>query len=112
MNILVVFLWLVKQDWCEAIPEQMWSSTSLGRGGVFSELKEQFHSGRTPGCQWRSLADGLRSLQNPGTSSARIDVGQICSVLDDVFMIVLIKPWRKKRGSTQRTWSGQLQKRS
>ena len=50
MNILVVFLCLVKQDWCEAILEQMWSSTSLCRGGVFSELKEQFHSGRTPGC--------------------------------------------------------------
>ena len=52
MNILVVFLWLVKQDWCEAILEKMWGSTSLGRGGVFSELKEQFRSGRTPGCQW------------------------------------------------------------
>ena len=52
MNILVVFLWLVKQDWCEAILEQMWGSTSLCRGGVFSERKEQFHSGRTSGCQW------------------------------------------------------------
>ena len=61
MNILVVFLWLVKQDWCEAILEQMWGSTSLGRGGVFSELKEQFHSGRTPGCQWCSFADGMLS---------------------------------------------------
>ena len=49
MNILAVFLWLVKQDWCEAILEQMWGSTSLGRGGAFSELKEQFHSGRSPG---------------------------------------------------------------
>ena len=49
---------IVEQDWCEAILEKMWGSTSLGRGGVFSELKEQFHSGRTPGCQWRSLADG------------------------------------------------------
>ena len=47
-----LFLWLVKQDWCEAILGQMWGSTSLGRGGVFSELKEQFSSGRTPGCQW------------------------------------------------------------
>ena len=58
MNILVVFLWLVEQDWCETIPEQMWGSTSLGRGGAFSELKEQFRSGRTPGCQWGNLADG------------------------------------------------------
>ena len=49
MNILVVFFWLVKRYWCEAILEQM---TSLCRGGVFYELKEQFHSGRTPGCQW------------------------------------------------------------
>ena len=64
MNILVVFLWLVKQDWCEAILEQMWSSTSLGRGGVFSELKEQFHGGRTPGCQWGSLADGVLSSKS------------------------------------------------
>ena len=36
----------------------MWVSTSLGRGGAFSELKEQFHSGFKPGCQWRNLADG------------------------------------------------------
>ena len=43
MNILVVFLWLVQQDSCETILEQMWGSTSLGRGGAFSELKEQFH---------------------------------------------------------------------
>ena len=50
--IVAVFLWLVKQDWCEAILEQMWGSTSLGRGGVFSELKEEFRSGRSPGCQW------------------------------------------------------------
>ena len=64
MNILGVFLWLVNQDWCEAILEQIWGSTSLGRGGVFSELKEQFHSGRTPGCQWRSLADGTLSSKS------------------------------------------------
>ena len=64
MNILVAFLWLVKQDWCEAILEPMWGSTSLGRGGVFSELKEQFHSGRTPGCQWSSLADGTLSSKS------------------------------------------------
>ena len=51
MNFLVVFLWLVKQDWCEAILEQMRGSTSLGRGGVFSELKEQLHSDIT----WMSV---------------------------------------------------------
>ena len=64
MNILAVFLWLVKQDWCEAILEQMWGSTSLGRGGVFSELKEQFHSARSPGCQWGSLTDGMLSSKS------------------------------------------------
>ena len=64
MNILVVFLWLVKQDWCAAILEQMWGSTSLGRGGVFSDLKEQFHSGRTPGCQWGNVADGTLSSKS------------------------------------------------
>ena len=64
MNILAVFLWLVKQDWCEAILEQMWGSTSLCRGGVFSELKEQFHSGRTPGCQWTASSTEC-FLQNP-----------------------------------------------
>ena len=64
MNILVVFLWLVKKDWCEAILEQMWGSTSPGRGGVFSELKEQFHSGRTPGCQRGSFADGMLSSKS------------------------------------------------
>ena len=64
MNILVEFVWLVKQDWCEAILEQMWRSTSLGRGGVFSELKEQFHSGTTPGCQWSSFADEMFSSKS------------------------------------------------
>ena len=63
-NILLVFLWLVKQDWCEAILEQMWGSTSLGRGGVLSELKEHFYSGRTPGCQWVSLAVGMLSSKS------------------------------------------------
>ena len=33
MNILVVFLRLVKQGWCEANLKQMWGSTSLGGGG-------------------------------------------------------------------------------
>ena len=64
MNILLVFLWLVKQDWCEAILEPMWGSTSLGRGGVFSELTEQSRSGRTPRCQWGSLADGMHSSKS------------------------------------------------
>ena len=100
MNILVVFLWLVKQDWCETILEQMWGSASLGRGGVFSELKEKFRSGRTPGCQWGNLADGSLSSKSCYFVSVHIDVGQICCVLDDVFMIILIKLWRKKRCST------------
>ena len=64
MNILVVFLSLVEQDWCEAILEQMLGSTSLGRDGAFSELKEQFHSGRTLGCQWSHLADGTLSSKS------------------------------------------------
>ena len=59
-----MFLWLVKQDWCEATLEQVWGSTSLGRGGVFSKLKEEFHSGKTPGCQWSSLADGMLSSKS------------------------------------------------
>ena len=42
----------------------MWGSTSLGRGGVFFEFKEQFHSGRTPGCQWSNLADGTLSSKS------------------------------------------------
>ena len=67
MNILLVFLWLVKQDLCEAILEQMWCSTSLGRRGVFSELNAFF----------KILV----------SSSAQIDLGQICYVPDDVFMI-------------------------
>ena len=41
-----------------------------------------------------------RSLQNLGTSFAHNDVGQNCCVLEDVFMIILIKLWRKKRRST------------
>ena len=53
-----------------------------------------------------------RFLQNPGTSSAHIDLGQICHVPDDVFMIILVKLWRKKRRNTQRNWSKQLQERS
>ena len=64
MNILAVFLWLVQQDWCEAILEQVGGSTSLGRGGVFTEFKEQFHSGRSPGCQWCSLIDGMLSSKS------------------------------------------------
>ena len=64
MNILAVFLWLVKQDWCEVILEQMWGSTSLGRGGAFSDLKEKFHSARSPGCQWCSFTDGMLSSKS------------------------------------------------
>ena len=90
MNILAVFLSFVKQDWCEAILEQTWGSTSLGRGGVFSEWKEQSHSGRSPGCQWGGLTEWNVFFQNPGFSSAHINVGQICCVLDDVFIITLI----------------------
>ena len=64
MNILVVFLWLAERDWCETILEQMWGSTRLGRGGAHSELKEQFHRGRSPGCQWCNLADGTLSSKS------------------------------------------------
>ena len=77
LNIPVVFLWLLEQDWCETILEQMWGSKSFGRGGAFSDLKEQFHSGRTPG------------------SPVHIDVGQICCVPHDVLVIILIKLWRE-----------------
>ena len=52
-NILNVFLWLVQKGWCETILEQVWRSTSVGRGGGFSDLKERFHGGRTLGCWWR-----------------------------------------------------------
>ena len=48
------------------------------------------------------------ALQNSGNLSVHIDVGQICCVPDDVFMITLIKLWRKKRRSTHRNSSGQL----
>ena len=43
---------------------QMWGSTSLGRGGAFSDLKEKFHSGRTSGCQWGNFADGTLSSKS------------------------------------------------
>ena len=59
----------------------------LGRVGVFSDLKEKFHGGRTPGCHWGKLADGSLSRQNPGTWSVYIGVGQMCCVPDNVFMI-------------------------
>ena len=108
MNILVVLLWLVEQDWCETILERMWGSTSLGRGGVFSELKEQFRRCRAPGCQWEVISLMAVSLQNPGTWSVHIDVGQTCCFPDDVFMIILIELWKKTRCSTHRNWSKQL----
>ena len=101
MNILLVFLWLVKQDRCEAILEEMWGSARLGRGGVFFESKEKF--------QWQStwmfvrvISLMVHFLPNLGTSSAHVDVGQICCVLDDVSMIIPIKHWRKKLQYTLR----------
>ena len=41
-------------------------------------------------------------LQNLGTSSAHVDFGQICCVLDDVSMIILIKHWKKLQYTPQR----------
>ena len=72
----------------------MWGSTSLGRSGAIRDLKEQFHSGRTPGCQWSVLVVET-CLQKPGTWSVHIDDGQIFCVPDDVFRITLIKRWRE-----------------
>ena len=93
MNNLVVFLWLVEQDSGETILEQMWGSTSLGRGGAVSEMKEQFHSVEHLDASVPiSLME--RFLRNLGTSPVRIDVGQICCAPDDVF--ILIKHWREK----------------
>ena len=43
-------------------------------------------------------------LQNPGSSSAHIDVGQICYVPDDVFTTTHIKRWKEKRCSTHRNF--------
>ena len=40
-----------------------------------------------------------RSLQNPGASFVRIDVGQICCVPDDVFTIILINQTLEKETS-------------
>ena len=51
-------------------------------------------------------------LQNLGTSSAHVDVGQICCVLDDVSMIILIKYWRKKSAVHTATSQNSLRKRS
>ena len=106
---LFVLLWLVKQYLCEAILEQMSGSTCLGRGGAFSNFERTVSQRQNT---WMSV--GVNSLmeiflQNPGTLSVRIDVGQICCAPDDVFMIILIKPWRKKR-STHLNWSKQLQR--
>ena len=107
-SILVVFLWLVKQDWCEAILEQMWGFDESWSWRCFLRVE------RTAS-QWQNtwMSVGVtslmeRSLQNPGTSFARIDVGQICCVHDDVFMIILIKLRKKKLRSTHRNWSKQL----
>ena len=49
-----------------------------------------------------------RSLQNPGVSFVRIDVGQICCVHEDVFMIIFIKLGTKKSRCTHRNWSKKL----
>ena len=85
MGILVVLLWLVKQDWCETILEQIlgfdesWSWRCPPRVERTVSLVEHLDvSGVT------SLME--RSLQNPGTSFVRIDVGQICCIPCDVFM--------------------------
>ena len=40
------------------------------------------------------------SLQNLGSLSVDVNVGHICCVPDDVFMISFIERWRKKRCST------------
>ena len=102
MNILAVFLWLAEQDWREAILEQMWG---LGRGGVFSELKEKFHSGRTPGCQWGSLADGMLSSKSWFFICSHRRWSDLLCFPDDVFMITFIKRWKEKRCNTHRSWS-------
>ena len=56
--------WLVKWDLCEAILEQMWGLASLGRGGVFFALREQFRNDRAPGCHRGNLADGTHSSKS------------------------------------------------
>ena len=70
-------------------------STSLGRGSAFSNLKESFAVNEHLDV---SVVTSLMEicLQSPGTLSVHIDVGQICCVPDDVFMIILIKHLRKK----------------
>ena len=64
MNLLSLFPLLVEQDWCETILEQILGPTSVGLDGVFSDLKERFHGGRTPGCQWSNFADGSLSSKS------------------------------------------------
>ena len=108
MNILVVFLSLEEQDWCETDSgtvvgfDESWSWRCLLRveRNCFAVVEHMDVSGVT------SLME--RFLQNPGTLSVHVDVGQICCVPDDVFMIILIKHGRKKRCSTHRNWSRQL----
>ena len=96
-----MFLWLVEQDLCETILELLWGSTSLGRGSAFSNLKESFAVKEHLDV---SVVTSLMEicLQSPGTLSVHIDVGQICCVPDDVFMIILTKHLRKKRCNTHR----------
>ena len=43
--------------------EQMWVRRVLVVA-CFSDLKERFHGGRTPGCQWGNLADGSLSSKS------------------------------------------------
>ena len=61
MNILVVFLWLVKQDWCEAILEEV-----------------GFDESRSWWC--------LLRVERTVSQWQNTDVGQIWCVVDDVFM--------------------------
>ena len=76
-----MFLWLVKQDWCETILEQMWGSTSLGRGGAFTCFIVVEH----------------------------LDVSGVASLMERLSSkSCLIKRWRKKRCSTHRNSSRQL----
>ena len=100
MNILLVFLWLVKQESCAATLEQMWGSASLV-AVVSSSWKNNVEVAE------HLDVNGVTSLmehflRNLGTSSTHTDVGQICCVVDDVSMTIFIKHWRKKRRSKHR----------
>ena len=64
---------------------------------------------RTSGCQWSNLADGTLSSKSWYFICSHRRWSDSC-VPDDVFMITLIKHWRKKRCSTHRNSSRQLWK--